>query len=157
ATQLYILAAQILGKRPERRPARATAEVSTYDSINASGISFDAFSNAMVNIESFIFPSAPFTGTSNPPVQLPYFCLSGNDVLLGYWDRVADRLFKLRNCMNIEGVVRDLPLFQPPIDPAILVRAAAAGVDLSSVLSDLNAPLPYYRFNILLQKAMEIC
>jgi hypothetical protein len=157
ATQIYILAAQILGKRPERRPARATAEVSTYDSMTASGVSFDAFSNAMVAIESFIFPSGPFTGNSNPPVQLPYFCLSGNDVLLDYWDRVADRLFKLRNCMNIEGVVRDLPLFQPPIDPAILVRAVAAGVDLSSVLSDLNAPLPYYRCNVLVQKAMEMC
>ncbi|WP_433971887.1 neuraminidase-like domain-containing protein [Tunturiibacter lichenicola] len=157
ATQIYILAAQILGKRPERRPARATSEVSTYDSITASGVSFDPFSNAMVAIESFVFPSGPSTGTSNPPVQLPYFCLSGNDVLLGYWDRVADRLFKLRNCMNIEGIVRDLPLFQPPIDPAILVRAVAAGADLSSVLSDLNAPLPYYRFNVLLQKAMEMC
>ena len=29
------------------------------------------------------------------------------------WDTVADRLFKIRNCMNIEGVVRSLALFQP--------------------------------------------
>ncbi len=29
--------------------------------------------------------------------------------------------------MNIEGVVRQLPLFEPPIDPALLVKAAAAG------------------------------
>ena len=38
-----------------------------------------------------------------------------NDKLLGYWDTVADRLFKIRHCMNIEGVVRQLPLFEPPI------------------------------------------
>ena len=35
---------------------------------------------------------------------------------------VADRLFKIRHCMNIQGVVRQLPLFEPPIDPALLVR-----------------------------------
>jgi hypothetical protein len=30
-------------------------------------------------------------------------------------------------------------------------------VDISSALADLNAPLPLYRFNILLQKANEVC
>jgi hypothetical protein len=34
---------------------------------------------------------------------------------------VADRLFKIRHCMNIEGVVRPLALFDPPIDPGMLV------------------------------------
>jgi hypothetical protein len=85
-----------------------------------------------------------------------YFCLPKNDKLLGYWDTVANRLFNIRHCMNIEGVVRELPLFEPPIDPALLVKAAAQGIDLSSVLSDLSAPLPYYRFGTLLAKALEM-
>jgi hypothetical protein len=59
--------------------------------------------------------------------------------------------------MNIEGVVRELPLFEPPIDPALLVRAVAAGIDISSVLNDLNAALPHYRFGTMLQKAVELC
>ena len=58
--------------------------------------------------------------------------------------------------MNIEGVERQLPLFEPPIDPALLVQAAAAGLDLGTVLADLNAPLPHYRFSIMLQKALEL-
>src|SRR6266700_2920490 len=70
---------------------------------------------------------------------------------------VADRLYTIRHCMNIEGVVRELPLFEPPIEPGVLVKAVAAGVDISSALADLNAPLPLYRFNILLQKANEVC
>ena len=49
--------------------------------------------------------------------SLLYFCVPHNDMLLGYWDTVADRLFKIRYCMNIEGLVRELPLFEPPIDP----------------------------------------
>jgi hypothetical protein len=73
------------------------------------------------------------------------------------WDTVEDRLYKIRNCMNIEGVERTLALYSPPISPALLVAAAAAGVDISSVLSDLYSPLPYYRFQIMLQKALEFC
>ena len=80
-----------------------------------------------------------------------------NEKLLAYWDAVEDRLFKLRHCMNIEGVVRQLPLFDPPISPEMLVRARAAGVDLCSALADLNAPLPHYRFRFMLQKAYALC
>jgi hypothetical protein len=33
-------------------------------------------------------------------------------------------------------VKRQLALFEPPIDPALLVRAVAAGLDIGSVLLD---------------------
>ena len=36
----------------------------------------------------------------------------------------------MRHYMNIDGAVRRLALFEPPIDPALLVRAAAAGIDM---------------------------
>ena len=51
--------------------------------------------------------------------------------------------------MNIEGVVRQLPLFEPPIDPALLVRAPRPASTCRSVLNDLSAPLPHYRFAVL--------
>ena len=44
------------------------------------------------------------------------------------WDTVADRLFKIRNCQNIDGVERQLALFAPPIDPAALIRATSMGL-----------------------------
>jgi hypothetical protein len=65
-------------------------------------------------------------------------------------------LFKIRHCQNIDGIERSLALFAPPIDPGMLVRAAAAGLDISSVLAGINAPTPFYRFNILSQKATEL-
>ena len=37
------------------------------------------------------------------------------------------------------------------------MRAAAAGVDIASVIGDMGAPRPHYRFNIMLQKATELC
>jgi hypothetical protein len=95
--------------------------------------------------------------TSIPIPTIAYFCVPRNDKLMGYWDTVADRLRKIRHCMNIEGVVRQVALFEPAIDPAQLVQTAASGIDAGSVLSDLNAPLPCYRFQVMVQKATELC
>ena len=158
ATLLYVLAAQILGRRPEQIPARAQVAASTFNELTQVG----DFSDPLVQIENLIQPTPPADGGTPQPVPslLPrtlYFCVPKNAKLLGYWDTVADRLFKIRHCMNIQGVVRQLPLFEPAIDPALLVRAAAAGIDIGSVLNDLNAPLPHYRFTTMLQKASELC
>ena len=88
--------------------------------------------------------------------QALYFCVPRNDKLLGYWDTVADRLFKIRNSLNIQGIFRQLALFEPPIDPALLARAAAAGLDVAAIVNGLNQPLPLVRFQLLVQKAAEI-
>src|SRR5450755_1586359 len=160
ATQLYILASEILGPRPENIPARAVPRVQTFHTLDDVA-ALDSLSNAKVEIESFLAPSvAPTFGNKTqgvPPLTMQYFCITANDNLLGYWDTVSDRLFKIRHCMNIEGVERTLPIFEPEIDPGLLVRAVAAGVDIASVLNDINAALPPYRFNVMLQKATELC
>ncbi|MCY7392548.1 MAG: hypothetical protein LH647_14000, partial [Leptolyngbyaceae cyanobacterium CAN_BIN12] len=104
-----------------------------------------------------VLPGNGQNGEEAAPLPMLYFCIPHNDKMLGYWDTVADRLYKIRHCMNIEGVVRQLALFEPPIDPGALVKAIAGGLDISSALADLNAPLPLYRFNVLLQKANEVC
>jgi hypothetical protein len=160
ASQIYVLAAEILGRRPLAIPPRAAPPIHTYRSLQPRLLDL---SNRLVGVERLVpRPSDQLMATTAEkiPVTLPttlYFCVPQNEKLLGYWDTVADRLFKIRHCMNIEGVVRALPLFEPPIEPGLLVRAAAAGVDISSALSDLNAPLPLYRFNIIAQKATELC
>ena len=152
ATQLYILAAEILGPRPQEIHPRREPAPHTYTDL---ALRLDAFSNALENLSPA--PVSPSTPGAPLPLPLQVFCIPKNDKLLGYWDTVADRLFKIRHCENIEGVVRQLALFEPPIDPALLVRAAAAGVDLSSALSDVNAASPHYRFNVMAPKATELC
>jgi len=99
---------------------------------------------------------APASGSSSALGPMFYFCLPRNEYLLRYWETVADRLFKIRHSFNIEGRARTLPLFEPPIDPALLVRAAAAGVDLDSLLTDVSPGVPLYRFAFMLQKANEL-
>ena len=64
-----------------------------------------------------------------------YFGIPKNEKILGLWDEVEDRLFKVRNGMNIDGLQIQLPLFPPPIDPALLAQAVAAGLSVSEVLA----------------------
>ena len=165
ATQIYVLAANILGIKPQKIPPRGKRVSKTYKQLKDAGI--DAFGNALIEIENdFPFNTNPTSSKSVDEGGLSaafgigrtlYFCIPQNDKLLGYWDTVADRLFKIRHCMNIEGVVRQLPLFDPPIDPGMLVKAVAAGLDIGSIVNNINQPLSTVRGPLLLQKAMEIC
>lgn len=176
ATQLYVLALELLGERPDSLPPRSVPVTMTYEQVRRD-LAGSVLNNPLVQMENLIFqpgttasPKSSITTAaypwanlffSLPPINLPtapsgppgfYFCIPPNEKLLAYWDTVEDRLFKIRHCMNIEGMVRQLPLFEPPIDPGMLVRARAAGIDLSSALADLSAPLPHYRFAVMLQK-----
>jgi hypothetical protein len=83
----------------------------------------------------------------------PIFCIPGNDRMWVHWDRVADRLYKLRHCMDIDGVYRQLPLFAPPIDPGLLVAGRAAGLSVEDMLGMTAGALPPYRFRYLIDKA----
>ena len=163
ATQLYVLAANILGPQPERIPPRGKTRPMTFAQLKKRQ---DDLGNALVELEGQFpfdlqYPATKEVDTDQTKSlfgigRTLYFCLPRNEKLLSYWDTVADRLFKIRHCMNIEGVVRELPLFQPPIDPGMLVKAAAAGIDISSLVSGLNQPLSPVRAQLLIQKALEI-
>ena len=159
ATQMYILADKLLGPKPRIIPPVVKPPYETYDQIEAR---LDAFGNALIDLENILpdLSVLPEGGAELPPAPITlstlYFCIPPNDKMQEYWDRVADRLFKIRHCQNIDGIERSLALFAPPIDPGMLVRAAAAGLDMSSILAGMNAPTPYYRFTVLSQKATEL-
>jgi hypothetical protein len=166
AIQCYILASHLYGPRAQKIPKQGTIKPETYNSLLNK---WDAFGNAMVELElAFPFSNqiqAPI-GSSNGIVGLAnifgfatslYFCIPDNPQLTALRDTIDDRLFKIRHCEDIEGVFRQLPLFEPPIDPGLLIQAAAEGLSLSSVLNDLNSPMPNYRSSYLLQKALELC
>lgn len=164
AMMLYVLAANILGPRPQPVPKKGSVRPRTYANLRPD---LKEFGTVMRDVEAAIpfdpmpFP-APGTGDNDRLATMRslgkalYFCVPPNDKLLGYWDTVADRLFKIRNSLNLQGVFRQLALFEPPIDPAMLARAAAAGLDVGAIVNGLNQPLPLVRFQLLVQKATEI-
>lgn len=164
ALMVYVLAANILGPRPEAVPKKGAVRPQTYANLRND---LQQFGTVMRDVEADVpFDLLPFPGeTSEESDRLAtvrslgkalYFGVPRNDKLLGYWDTVADRLFKIRNSLNIQGIFRQLALFEPPIDPAMLARAAAAGLDVGAIVNGLNQPLPLVRFQVLVQKAGEI-
>jgi hypothetical protein len=161
ALQLYVMASHVLGPRPQLMPRRGEPDAESYASLENT---WDDFSNALVELEN-VFPyssDAPVTelgpGASLLGVgSALYFCVPPNEALLDHWDRVEDRLYKIRHCQDIDGVERQLALFAPPIDPAALVQATAQGLSIGSILADLGSPPPIYRFSHLLQRANEFC
>jgi hypothetical protein len=171
ATLCYVLAANILGPRPQAMPAPGTTSPKNFLQLKQAGL--DRMADSMVSLEAqFPFNLAPPSnqssnggGTNGSSDQSGalfgiarslYFCVPQNQNLMAYWDTVADRLFKIHNSENIQGVVQQLPLFDPPIDPGMLVKAAAAGLDIGSIVSGLNQPLGPYRAPLLIQKSLEI-
>ena len=157
ATLLYVIANEILGPTPVAVTPPPTADES-YDQLEPK---LDGFANAMVEIENSIGGSGSGGGNGSggndgiPGPQTFYFKIPSNPKLLGYWSTVADRLYKMRHCQTITGAPLQLALFDAPIDPGLLIAAQAAGVDLSSVLSDLGASLPNYRFTALYPQALD--
>ena len=157
ATQLYLMARDILGDRPEDVPAREDVVAKSWDELDEAGL--DAFSNTMVEVENLLFAPRPISGAEQPAINLGstlYFCVPHNDALTLLWDKVDDRLYKIRHSMNIEGVVRQLPLFPPRIDPGMLVSAAAAGGSIAGAVASLQVALPHYRFRVMVQKAQAL-
>jgi hypothetical protein len=164
ALMLYMLAAGILGPRPQAVPAKGTMKPQSYANLRKD---LRKFGSVLRDVEAdapfdlMPLPAAdaapsPQTAAVRSLGKALYFGVPRNDKLLGYWGTVADRLFKIHNSLNLQGVFRQLALFEPPIDPALLARAATSGVDVAAIVNGLNQPLPLVRFPLLLLKATEL-
>ncbi|MBO3752606.1 hypothetical protein J5X84_41700 [Streptosporangiaceae bacterium NEAU-GS5] len=175
ATQQYLLADQLLGRRPPRMPEQPPLVAPlTYAALASR---WDDFSNAWVSLADTPFFKAwlaflqwledhGIVGPDGQPdlsetlhrlqsVGSLVFCVPPNDRTDAYRATVDDRLTKLRSSRTIGGVSRQPALFEPAIDPALLVRAVAAGLDIDTVLSDISAPPSRRRFSAALRHAVE--
>lgn len=167
AIQMYVMASHLYGPRGQKIPRQSPKKVETYMTLLDK---WDAFGNAMVDLET-AFPFSnqtilPLGVTTQGDVGMAnlfgfastlYFAIPDNPTLRALGTTIDDRLFKIRHSQDINGITRILPLFEPPIDPMLLVQATAKGLSLSTVLADLNGPMPNFRLMYLLQKAIELC
>ena len=160
AIQYYMIAYREMGRKPEVVAQRATMPARSYAELRPD---LDAMGNVMFAAESKLAPApgsvvAGADSSATGIMQrgaIGYFGIPKNEKLLALWDEVADRLFKIRNGMNIDGVQVQLPLFSPPIDPALLAEAIASGIDIGAVLEQLAQPLPKHRYAVMYRRAME--
>jgi len=159
ATQLYVLAGRLLGDAPEQVPPPHKQPSLCYAQLEGK---IDQFGNVMELMENE-FPYAggvPALNTGAGGALCGFsktllFCIPQDTTLLQYWNTVQNRLGNIRQCKNLQGAPQKLALFAPWANPLLLIEAAAEGTDPGSVLSDLGAPIPNYRFAYLLSKASD--
>ncbi|MDZ3833117.1 MAG: neuraminidase-like domain-containing protein [Sphingopyxis sp.] len=158
ATLLYTLALDLLGPRPvDVGPCSTQPPMTFADILKEYGTEIPQF---LIGLENALPPVAPAATPGQADRYVPYndlntyFCAPENSELLGYWDQVEDRLFKIRNCMNIQGVMRPLALFEPPLDVNALVRAGAGGAGPQVAQQPQAGVLPY-RFDVVIGIAKD--
>lgn len=155
ATMLYVLAYDLMGKRPEdggELPLPSTATVGELLE-QASGKEFPEF---LIRLEQDLPDGPEVRPIDTPNNFIPgiYFGVPENEQFLAYWDQVEGRLFNLRHNLTIDGNAQHLPLFEPPLDPKQLAQIVAAS-GVGPMLGAAATPVPHYRFKYMVEKAKE--
>ncbi|KAK3986939.1 hypothetical protein QBC44DRAFT_401619 [Cladorrhinum sp. PSN332] len=163
ALQRYVEASHLFGPRPTRVPKLGTRTPKSYIGLKRL---LDTFSNASIDME-LEFPFCVVAGAGSASgddsplagiLNTTYFCVPQNPKLAELIDRIDDRLFKIRHGRDINGNAQRLALFEPPMDPGALVASAAKGaLSTALLMADADSPMPNYRFQYLLQRALELC
>lgn len=166
AIQFYVLAAELLGpKNPEAPEPDAASPLTAEELLSRTddlGNAFIEYENAALvgkgRATALLIRSmdARTRRTGNIVESMFYFSIPRNETLFSYWDTIADRLYKIRNSLNIQGVKRALALFAPPIDPGLMVKAQAMGLSVDSILNSADAKLPIYRFRVIVKLAVDM-
>jgi hypothetical protein len=155
ATLMYVYAYDMLGPRPQMLGTCDSGQDATFADIKQKYS--DNIPQFLIELENILPPTQGGTLNDQGFNDLgTYFCVPDNSKLITYWDIIEDRLYKIRHSMNIDGVVRQLALFQPPIDPLALAKAAAAGNNLLGYNDNQQASLAPYRFQTMMQQAKQI-
>ncbi len=154
ATMLYVMAYDLLGQRPANSGPCDLPAARTLGDIK------DHYANGkipefLIDLEQLIPTKFLPEVSDNPNNAIPniYFGIPENDKFIQYWDLVESRLYNIRHNLDIAGNLQHLPLFQPPIPPDQLIKAVASGLGVSQALAEAMAPVPYYRYGVLVEKA----
>jgi hypothetical protein len=157
AWMLYVEAWDVLGQRPESLGRRILPPDSVYDRLaDAGGGRYDMLLQLKQTLTAELTFAAELKQNTDGAQAQPYFFIPPNDELYQYWTRVADRLYKIRNGLNILGVKQPLPLFQPPINPMDLVAAVAGGGLAGLADAGAGIDIPHYRFTFLMAQAQQL-
>lgn len=157
ATMLYAYANDLLGPRPEDLGACSGDYEMNFAQIQAEyGADIPQF---LIGLEQ-ILNSLPELIVGDPGIGYndldTYFCVPDNKYFMGYWDRVEDRLYKIRHCLNIDGKPQQLPLYDSPAPFGELIKAGNASNSVLIAQSPMTPAVPYYRFTASLARAYNI-
>ncbi|KAB8231130.1 uncharacterized protein BDW43DRAFT_313455 [Aspergillus alliaceus] len=164
AIQRYVEALHILGPEPPKVPKLGKRKASTFRELKEED----------TNLELRL-PFSPQAVEGAPQRQegdrrrekivcylrTTYFCVPMNPKFKELRTVVNERLYNVRNSLDIQGRPVTYSLIEPPIDPADLIALSSQGLSMSealaAVVGEQDSPLPRQRFSHLLQQALELC
>ena len=170
AIQFYVEASQIFGSSPQTVQSAGKRSPQSYSSLLDTPQDWGpgkTMKNALVSTETlFPFHTASLSGSI--PTSLlkrsifgtlvaKYFCVPANSALSDLRSTIDDRLFKVRSCRDIEGNVRSLLLWEPPLDPGAVLRALVNGLPIGSVADKSTGSSANFRFKHLIKLAFDLC
>lgn len=155
AVNLYVMAQELLGKRPAKKKRKEAGAQSFAEIKKAYKENIPQF---LLYLECALKPEEKAAARNSEEEFLPdsYFGIPENEELIQLWDTVEDRLFKIRNSMDITGTIRTLSLYGTPVNP---LRAAVAGAfsnEVDEPSSTVFTGQSFYRFSYLYEHAVSL-
>ncbi|HVG20296.1 MAG TPA: LamG-like jellyroll fold domain-containing protein, partial [Blastocatellia bacterium] len=159
ATVLYTEALDLLGPLPQQAGDIPAPPVKTaLDFVKEYG-SAAKIPQFLIQLEHGVQYNPPATSRELPalPFNLlnSYFCVPVDKMLLALWRAVDTQLYKIRHGENIKGQPQPLPLFEPPLNPAALVKAGQGSLATPSGSQSGSPSIPYFRFSYLIDRAKD--
>ena len=165
-TQRYIEAAHVLGPEPPTVPKLEKREAKTYATLEKDEVDFElslAFACDMVERgSSEAAETDPTKQSLLCFVRTGYFCVPLNPKAKQVRNVIKERLSNVRNSLNSEGSPVVYSVIKPLLDPGALIAADAAGgrslsEGMTMILGDRDSPMPSYRFESLVRRAIDMC
>ncbi|UKZ83019.1 hypothetical protein TrVFT333_010820 [Trichoderma virens FT-333] len=162
AIERYIQASHLFGARPVIIPKLVETKARTYENLTKPD---QNFSNGKYNATLDTAPSgiAVLNGhklktLGIAPSKYSYFSVPPNPYIIDLGKKIDQRLYNIRNGLDINGIPISLPLFEPPLDPAMVLAAQALRSIGSSAspFTSQDGPIPKYRFRYLIHQAYEL-
>ncbi|KAF5982605.1 toxin subunit [Fusarium coicis] len=163
ALQRYTEAEHILGPKPPQVPKLGEKKVATFASLNQADTEIELSPPFSPQLEKGASQSGLHEKAEPMTCHLrtTYFCIPLNPKFKQSRDLLAERLYNIRNSLDIQGMPVTYALIEPPIDPGALMLLDEQGHGMSEVTANVlgynNSPLTRQRFELLLHRALELC
>ncbi|KAF3916292.1 hypothetical protein ABW21_db0202732 [Orbilia brochopaga] len=161
AIQRYIEASRVLGPEPVKGLTIGRKTPLCFDAVIKGDVKVSLalpFSAQLKKGSAGAQETDPKKEIVRSFIMTPYFCVPLNPKFKQLRSQVYERLFNIRNSLDINGRPIVYALREPPIDPGVLIAlSAAGGADLAAVLGDQNGPVTRYRFEMRLNRAFDLC